>query len=113
MDIFLPEGFEPRRSRAPKSSPARARKLSVEVGGVHYPVSRRWATGFVTTAADVPILKGLVDLYDGSQFLHQCLITGREGIDGQQVYTFKRAAGIEYTLAARTQQGGQADYSQS
>ncbi len=94
MEIFLPAGFEPNLRRAPKSSPARARKLSVEVDGAQYPVLRRWATGFATTVEGVPKLEGVVRLYDGSRYLHQCLITGCESVENQQVFTFKRAAEI-------------------
>ncbi|MEH6520178.1 hypothetical protein [Sulfitobacter sp.] len=96
MDIFLPEGFEAGRARAPMSRPASARKLSVEAEGVHYPVLRRWATGFAAAADSAPVLKGVVSLYDGSEYLHQCLITGHEGVEDQQVYSFRRAAEIDH-----------------
>jgi hypothetical protein len=96
MDIFLPEGFEAGRARAPMSRPASSRKLSVEAEGVHYPVLRRWATGFAAAADSAPVLKGVVSLYDGSEYLHQCLITGHEGVEDQQVYSFRRAAEIDH-----------------
>lgn len=101
MDIFLPQGFEPGRTRTPMSRPARAQKLCVEAGGVYYPVLRRWATGFAAASGEVPALKGIVNLYDGATHLHQCLITGYELADGEQIFTVKRAAGVAYSMAAR------------
>ncbi len=109
MDIFLPEGFEAGRGRAPMSRPASARKLSVEAGGVQYPVLRRWATGFAAASGVAPVLKGVVSLYDGSEYLHKCLITGHEAADGQQVYSFKRAAEVDYAAQVDAEQSFQAD----
>ncbi len=96
MDTYLPEGFEAGRARAPMSRPLNTRKLAVEADGVQYPVLRRWATGFAVAADVTPVLKGVVSLYDGAEQLHQCLITGIEVADGQQVYSIKRAVEVDY-----------------
>jgi hypothetical protein len=106
MDIFLPEGFEPARARPSKSRPARAPRLSVEVGGAMYPVTRRWATGFAVATADVPPLEGVVNLYDGREHLHQCLITAHEQRDGEQIFTVRRARDFDYASAGEGDASG-------
>jgi len=39
---------------------------------------------------DAPQLRGLVDLYDGSRHLYQCLIVASEEEGGEMRYEFKR-----------------------
>ncbi|MCX7566750.1 hypothetical protein OS189_10395 [Sulfitobacter sp. F26169L] len=97
MDVFLPKGFAAGNSRPATSHPSRARKLCVDAGGVYYPVHRNWATGFATAVEDTPVLSGVVDLYDGADHLHQCLITGHEIVDDEQVFTVKRAISVDYS----------------
>lgn len=96
MDIFLPDGFEAGRARAPKSRPSRVRQLCVEADGVRYAVSRRWAGGFVTAAQDVPTLSGLVNIFNGETHLSQCLITGHEVVGTEQIFKVKQAAPVMY-----------------
>lgn len=96
MDTFLPKGFEAGRGRSGLSRPVVAPKLNVEAGGVYYPVLRRWATGFSVRAGDVPALSGVVDLYDGAEHLHQCLITTKHEANGEIVFTVKRSNGVDY-----------------
>ena len=100
MDVFLPKGFEPGLNRASFSEPRRQAQLSVEAGGVHYPVLRRWAAGFAVSAGDVPALDGVVDLYEGAEHLGQCLIKGRETVGEERVFTVKRAATLDYAAAS-------------
>ncbi len=97
MDIFLPKGFEPGLSRPRMGRQMRAPQLSVAVCGVIYPVLRRWATGFAVSAAEVPTLSGVVDLYDGAEHLHQCLITSCEHADDEHVFTIKRSRSVDYS----------------
>ncbi|WP_298858363.1 hypothetical protein [uncultured Sulfitobacter sp.] len=96
MDIFLPKGFEPGIARPRMSHPLRAAQLSVEAGGVYYPVLRRWATGFAVRAGVVPELSGVVDLYDGAEHLSQYLITGKDTANGEIVFVVKRSCGVDY-----------------
>lgn len=102
MDTFLPKGFEPGRARPQMSRPAHAVQLCVEAGGVYYPVLRRWATGFAVRAGDVPMLSGVVDLYDGAEHLQKCLITGSDAANGEIVFRVKRGDGVDYAVAAET-----------
>lgn len=109
MDVFLPKGFEPGPGKRQMTCPVRVSSLSVKAGGIIYPVLRRWATGFAVSAQDVPVLEGVVDLFDGAEHLHQCLITRSEmaqGATGQRelVFTIKRASAVDY--AAVLDMGG-------
>ncbi|KIN73970.1 hypothetical protein [Sulfitobacter guttiformis] len=97
MEVFLPKGFDPDLTRAWKSRPSRASHLCVATGGVYYPVLRRWATGFAVVAGDVPVLSGVVDLYDGAEHLHQCLIMAAIEENGEIIFTIKRGLVLDYT----------------
>ena len=54
---------------------------------------RMWKTGFAMEA-EVPALRGFVDLYDGSIHLFQCLIVTSEEEGGERRYEFKRATAV-------------------
>ena len=49
-------------------------RLRLDIGGEIFPVLRLWKTGFSIHVEDAPNLRGLVDLYDGTNHLFQCLI---------------------------------------
>jgi len=91
MSDFLPnevrDGLEAaRRAKLLKSS-----RLRVHDGEDVFPVLRYWETGFSLDAENAPHLRGLVDLYDGSRHLYQCLIVASEEEHGQMKYNFKRS----------------------
>lgn len=96
MDVFLPKGFEAGLAKPRLRRPARASNLCVKAAGVYYPVLRSWTTGFAVASVDVPVLEGLVDLYDGADHLHQCLITRCESAQGEHIFTVKRSNAVEY-----------------
>ncbi|MGJ8595289.1 hypothetical protein [Sulfitobacter sp.] len=106
MEIFLPEGFEPGLTRPPMSRPVRAAQLTVEAGGVYYPVLRHWATGFAVRAGDVPALNGVVEMYDGPQHLGQCLITGKDQANGEIVFRVKRGFSVDYAAVPELEAEG-------
>ena len=68
-------------------------RLRVEVDGKMQPVLRSWKTGFAVEI-DVPVLRGFVDLYDGSVHLFQCLIVTSHEEAGERHYEFKRATAV-------------------
>lgn len=107
MDIFLPEGFEPGRAREPMKGPKRAANLCVEAAGVYYPVLRNWNAGFSVAAADVPKLSGIVNLYDGADHLHQCLITTSEVANDEMIFAVKRSSTFDYASMEETAGGVQ------
>ncbi|MEM9967013.1 MAG: hypothetical protein AAF755_02800 [Pseudomonadota bacterium] len=66
----------------------------IDVGGQYHPVLRFWKTGFSVATEDVPPLRGLVDIYKGTQHLFQCLIIAGEADAGEMRYEFKRATPV-------------------
>lgn len=105
MDIFLPKGFEAGLAQPRKSHVIGATKLSVKVGQARYPVLRRWATGFAVSAGDVPVLNGVVNLFDGSDHLHQCLITGKDNSNDEILFTIKRENTVDYGAVTEVEVG--------
>ena len=56
-----------------------------------HPVLRLWRDGFAVEAETTPPLRGLVDLYDGTRHLYQCLIITSEVSNGELICTMKRS----------------------
>lgn len=110
MDIFLPEGFDAGRTRRPMGSRQRERQqLWVEASGVYHPVLRRWATGFAVAADQVPMLRGVVTLYNGAEMLHQCLITDKVVSDGEVAFSIKKSVVYDYAAATEGDPSAQPD----
>ena len=98
---FLPkevrEGLEAARKRDLK----RKSRLRVQVGDAVYPVLRLWDNGFALDADFSPgKLRGLVDVFDGSRHVFQCLIMASSIDDGELVCDFKRATAVSDRAAA-------------
>ncbi|NHB76201.1 hypothetical protein [Rhodobacter calidifons] len=92
---FLPpevrEGLDAARKRDQK----RKSKLRVQVGEAVYPVLRFWDNGFALDADFSPgKLRGLVDVFDGSRHVFQCLIVASGIEHGELVCDFKRATAV-------------------
>ena len=92
MTTFLPkevqEGLEQARGRDRRKK-ARLR-VSVDEFTL-YPVLEFRDGGFSLDAANAPKLRGLVDLYEGSRHLYQCLIVASEEDGTLMRYEFKRS----------------------
>jgi hypothetical protein len=85
------EGLDAARKRDLK----RKSRLRVEVGNAVYPVLRFWDNGFALDADFSPgKLRGLVDVYDGSRHVFQCLIVATSIENGELVCDFKRATAV-------------------
>lgn len=65
-------------------------RMRVQVGDLYYPVLRQWTDGFSVEEQTAPLLRGLVDLYDGGRHVCQCLIIASESEAGERRYEFKR-----------------------
>ncbi|MDE3122098.1 MAG: hypothetical protein KGK00_10005 [Paracoccaceae bacterium] len=92
MEYFSKEvlaGLEAARKRDAR----RKSRLRVQVGDALYPVLRLWDRGFALDADSAPHLRGLVDLYDGSRHLMQCLIVASTEEAGEIVCEFKWTTG--------------------
>ena len=90
MSTFLPKEVQQGLDEARKRALKKKSRLRVHVGDEIYPVLRFWETGFSLDIENAPKLRGLVDLYDGSRHLYQCLIVEAKEEHDQMVYDFKR-----------------------
>ncbi len=89
-DVLPPSVREALRS-AERAALLRKSRLTVVSGTARHRVLRMWSRGFAVAAEDVPPLRGLVDLYEGSHHLCQALIVTDRDEDGERVYEFKRS----------------------
>lgn len=80
------EGLE----RARRADVRRRSRLRVMVGDEAFRVLRLWDNGFAVEAGTAPQLRGLVDIYDGTRHLWQCLIVASAEENGEMIYEFKR-----------------------
>ena len=69
---------------------ARKSRIRVQVGDEFYPLLKLWKNGFALDIENTPHLRGLVDLYDGSRHISQCLIVASSEENGLMHYEFKR-----------------------
>ena len=91
MSEYLPKEVREGLVLARKRALRKKSRLRVHVGDAVFPVLRFWETGFSLDIEDAPHLRGLVDLYDGSRHLYQCLIVASEQAHGEMNYDFKRS----------------------
>ncbi len=91
MTTFIPKAVQDALDQARIDGLKKKNRLRVHAGDEVYPVLRLWTGGFSVEAETVPQLRGLVDLYDGTRQLSQCLIVASEEEGGEMRYEFKRA----------------------
>jgi len=91
MSDFLPKEVREGLELARKRDLLKKSRLRVRVGDDVFPVLRFWESGFSLDAETAPHLRGLVDLYDGSRHLYQCLIIASDAEGGEMVCEFKRS----------------------
>jgi hypothetical protein len=84
------EGLELARKRALRKKS----RLRVGVGEARFAVLEYREGGFALDIDDAPKLRGLVDLYDGTRQLMQCLVVASEEDGHLMRYEFKRATPI-------------------
>ena len=87
---FLSKDIRDGLEMARRSKERRKTRLRVQVGEAVFPVLRFWHDGFVLDGSLTPRLRGLVDLYDGSRHVFQCLIVAST-VEGDEITCeFKR-----------------------
>ena len=92
---FLPKEVREGLEAARKVDQKRKSRLRVQVGEAVFPVLRFWHDGFALDADFSPKrLRGLVDVYDGSRHVFQCLIMASALENGELVCEFKRATAV-------------------
>ena len=89
MTTFLPKDIQEDLDQARLAVLKKTSRLRVAVDGATFPVLRMWQGGFAVEAAEMPRLRGLVDLYDGTHHLSQCLIIASEEDAGEMRYEYK------------------------
>lgn len=87
---FLPKDILDGLREAHRTSLARKSRMRVRVGDDEYKVLKYWHDGFALALEDAPKLRGLVDIYDGTRHVSQCLIVASEEDGDLMVYEFKR-----------------------
>ncbi len=91
---FLPNEVVEALAAARNREVTRKSRLRVQVGETVFPVLRFWHDGFAMDAAFATKLRGLVDVYDGSRHVFQCLIVASTVEHGQLVCEFKRNTAV-------------------
>ncbi|MBV1868219.1 MAG: hypothetical protein KUG69_09990 [Marinosulfonomonas sp.] len=90
MSEYLPKEVREGLELARKQAMRRQSRLRLHVGDTVFPILRFWETGFSLDMEDAPQLRGLVDIYDGTHHLYQCLIVASEEDGSTMIYEFKR-----------------------
>lgn len=89
MSTFLPkevlQGLDAARARDLK----RKARYRVEMDGKSFKVLKIKDSGFSVDAEEAPHFRGLVDLFDGTRHLTQCLIVASAEENGQMWYEYK------------------------
>lgn len=91
MSTFMSKEVREGLEAARRASLKKASRLRVQAGDDIYPVLRMWKDGFAVDGETVPDLRGLVDLFDGTKHLYQCLIVASAPEFGERCYEFKRS----------------------
>ena len=90
MSTFLSKDVLAGIEAAQKTGLKKKNRLRVEFNKNHYPVMRLTQNGFCVEAEMAPMIRGLVDLYDGDKHLKQCLIVASKEENGVVHFDFKR-----------------------
>lgn len=91
METYLSKEIQQGLAAAQKLARSRKNRLRVRAGDAVIPVLRFWDKGFAVERETAPKLRGLVDIYDGSRHMFQCLIVASDEEDDEMRYDFKRA----------------------
>lgn len=94
MIEHLPKEVREGLKQARKRDLAKKSRLRVRADDQTFPVLKFWETGFELDAEDAPNLRGLVDMFDGSRHLYQCLIIASQEEHGRMSYEFKRNTAV-------------------
>lgn len=95
MESYLSDEVRQGLQRAEKTALRKKNRLRVQSDDTTTQILRVWDGGFATDIDDAPTLRGLVDIFDGSRHLYQCLVifSSREG--NEMIYEYKRQTTAE------------------
>lgn len=91
MSTFVSDDVRAQLNIARLAALKKMSRLRVRVGEDSFPVLRLWRDGFSVEEETAPLLRGLVDLYDGERHMCQCLIIASDSEAGERRYEFKRS----------------------
>jgi hypothetical protein len=91
MSDFLPREVRAGLEEARRRDLVKRSRLRVMAGDDIYPILRWWEDGFSLDADQVAHLRGLVDVFDGSRHMSQCLIVASGVEGGELICTMKRS----------------------
>lgn len=94
MSTYVPDAVQAGLDAARLSRLKRASKLRIETADGYFRVLRLWDGGFSVSLDDAPRLRGLVDIYEGSVHLFQCLIVASKEDTDQLHYEYKRMTAV-------------------
>lgn len=89
MFSFLSKEVQEGLEKARLQALVRKSRLRILADDRAYPVIRLSEDGF-SLPEDAPHLRGLVDLYEGTRHVAQCLVFASEQGDGEMRYEYKR-----------------------
>ena len=93
MTTFLSKELHADLTRSQKDKKVKKSRLRVEFDGALVPVLKLW------DIEHAPQLRGLVDIFDGSRHLSQCLIIASTEESGEIHFEFKRSTDVTDTPA--------------
>jgi hypothetical protein len=91
MSDFLPREVRAGLEEARRRDLRKRSRLRVMAGNDIYPILRYWEDGFALDAEEVAHLRGLVDVFDGSRHVSQCLIIASGVQGGELICEMKRS----------------------
>lgn len=99
MTDFLPREVQDELDAARRMRLRKKSRLRIVDADGSYPILRLLAEGFTLDATDVGHLRGLVDVYDGSRHLSQCLIVASDIQGGELICRMKWSTTARQTPA--------------
>ena len=90
MSTFLSKDVIAGLEAAQKTHLRKKSRLRVEFNKNSYPVLRLKKSGFCVGVEIAPMIRGLVELYDGDKHLKQCLIVASKEENGVVHFEYKR-----------------------
>lgn len=91
---FLPKEISDGLDAARMRDQKRRSRMRVQLGEDVFPILKLWDDGFALNADRAPHLRGLVDVFDGSRHICQCLIVASSVENGQLICEFKRSTNV-------------------
>ena len=88
---FLPADVAEGLRAAQNAKMTRRSRLRLRVGAQEFPILKLWDEGLIIDASHTTHLHGLVDVFDGSLHILECLIIASSVEHGQLICGFKRS----------------------